>query len=222
MGWQILVADDDSDIRMLFKVMLVKKYNCEIIEASDGTDAIDLIRTKKLNMAVLDIMMPRLNGDKVFFEMRKHPSTKDLPVLFCSALNNRDYIRLLFSLISDNITDFIMKPIQIPILYNKIERLIEKVDLLSEQCLLDDQGVGNCNFPSIGIEYSIQITRVENIIEDDEYSISINDILLRGRFQNERKPIVKIPSSEDGSAAKISFKFLYSKKRMVKIFYKIL
>jgi CheY-like chemotaxis protein len=222
MDWKILIADDDVDIRMLLKVMLIKKYGCEVIESSDGFEALELINARKLDLAILDIMMPKMNGDKVFIEIRKNSIYKDLPILFCSALNNKDYLRLLFSMINDNVTDFIMKPIQFPILYNKIESLIEKSDLFSEHFLVDESGTGRCVFPEIGVEYSLQVMRIEGLVEDDQYSIIIGDSVQKTRCSEDSKPIILVPCNEEGNASQVVFKFFSTKKKLLKIFYRIL
>jgi CheY-like chemotaxis protein len=222
MDWKILVVDDDVDIINLLKMRLMKKFECMIFEASNGDDALDLARINSLDLVILDILMPKKSGDKVFFELRNDQVTKDLPILFCTAINDRNFVRALLTRITDSVTDFIIKPIQIPLLYGKVERLIEKATLLSQDFYVNEFGLGGCQMPQIGLEYAIQIVRIEGIYEDDEYSILINDRLQKGRLLSEHKPIVKVPFNEDGTIVRILFKFLYTRKRNMKVFYKII
>jgi CheY-like chemotaxis protein len=222
MEWKILIADDDPDIIKLINMRLSKKFSCMVFEAFDGSDALELARINKLDLVILDILMPKMSGDKVFHELRRDEYTKDLPVLFCTAINDREFVRSLLIKIKDSVTDFMIKPIQVGLLYGKVERLIEKNNLLSEPLVINEFGLGACLFPQIGIDYAIQIIQIEGINNDDEYSVLVNDRVQKGRILTEHKPILRVPFNEDGTPARILFQFLFSRKRNMKIFYKIM
>jgi CheY-like chemotaxis protein len=222
MEWKILIADDDLEIVKLLKMRLSRKFECSFFEASNGQEALELTKINPLNLLILDIMMPKLSGEKVYYELRNDPDTKCLPILFCTAVNDRDFVRTLLSRIKDNVTDFMVKPIQISLLYSKVERLIDKANLLNVEFVVNEYGLGVCVLPQIGMEYSVQIIMIEGIFEDDEYSILINDRLQKGRLLNEHKPIIKIPYNEDGTPARLIFRFLNTRRRMLRIFYKII
>jgi CheY-like chemotaxis protein len=222
MNWKILIADDDKDIIKLIKMWLLKKFDCKIYEVYNGEDALAFARVNQLNLIILDISMPKMNGEKVFLELRSDPFIKDIPILFCSALNDREYVRSLFTKINDNITDFLIKPIQVAMLYQKIQNLIEKASLLSEELTVDETGLCSSILPQIGTEYTMQIVKIEGIHQDDEYSISINDRMQKSRSLIEHKPMIRIPDNKDGTPIKITFKFLISRNRTIRFFYKII
>jgi DNA-binding response OmpR family regulator len=80
----ILVADDEQDIRELVAYRL-SRSGYSIIEARDGEEAFQLAADQPLDMAVLDVMMPRLNGFDLTKRFRDAPLTERLPILLMSA-----------------------------------------------------------------------------------------------------------------------------------------
>jgi DNA-binding response OmpR family regulator len=80
----ILVADDEQDIRELVAYRL-SRAGYTIIEARDGEEAFDLAAGQPPDMAVLDVMMPRLNGFDLTERLRHTPATRRLPILLMSA-----------------------------------------------------------------------------------------------------------------------------------------
>ena len=70
MEYTILVADDEKEIRDLLRLYLEnEKYN--VIEAKDGQQALDMLRSNKVDLCLLDIMMPNIDGYHVLQELRK-------------------------------------------------------------------------------------------------------------------------------------------------------
>ena len=80
----ILVADDEQDIRELVAYRL-SRSGYTIIEARDGEEAFQLAADRALDMAVLDVMMPRLNGFDLTERHRHTPATARLAILLMSA-----------------------------------------------------------------------------------------------------------------------------------------
>jgi len=83
-GQTILVADDEQDIRELVAYRL-SRSGFSVVEARDGEEALRLAAAQPLDMAVLDVMMPRLSGYQVTERLRGSPATQRLPVLLMSA-----------------------------------------------------------------------------------------------------------------------------------------
>uniref|UniRef100_UPI004057B041 response regulator transcription factor n=1 Tax=Agathobacter sp. TaxID=2021311 RepID=UPI004057B041 len=81
MTYTILVADDQKEIRELLRLYLEnEKYR--VIEAADGQQALDILRREKIDLCILDIMMPKIDGYHVLQEMRKE---NNIPVMIISA-----------------------------------------------------------------------------------------------------------------------------------------
>ncbi|WP_125153281.1 response regulator transcription factor [Clostridium rectalis] len=77
----ILVVDDDKDIRELIAIYL-KAENFNVDKASNGEDALNLIKEKNYDLVLLDIMMPKVDGLQTLIELRKN---YNMPVIFITA-----------------------------------------------------------------------------------------------------------------------------------------
>jgi DNA-binding response OmpR family regulator len=80
----VLVADDDRDIRQLVAFRL-ERADYEVVEATDGEEAVRLVTELLPDLAVLDLMMPKLNGYEVTQAIRRHAETKRIPVILLTA-----------------------------------------------------------------------------------------------------------------------------------------
>jgi diguanylate cyclase (GGDEF)-like protein len=85
---RVLVADDDEDIRHYLQVTL-ELEGFEPLLARDGVEAMELARSQRPDVVVLDVMMPRLDGYAVLAALREDPRTSHLPVLMLTALSQR-------------------------------------------------------------------------------------------------------------------------------------
>lgn len=77
----ILICEDENDIRNLLKLSL-EQEGYIVFTAKDGLEALDILQCEKIDLAVLDVMMPRLDG---FNLLRKIRETNTLPVIFLTA-----------------------------------------------------------------------------------------------------------------------------------------
>ena len=80
----VLVADDDDDIRDLVAFRL-DRAGYEVLRAGDGQQALDLAREHRPDLAVLDVMMPKLTGYDVTRELRADAATSRIPVILLTA-----------------------------------------------------------------------------------------------------------------------------------------
>jgi len=80
----VLVADDDDDIRDLVAFRL-DRAGYEVLRAGDGQQALDLAKEHVPDLAVLDVMMPKLTGYDVTRELRADTATSRIPVILLTA-----------------------------------------------------------------------------------------------------------------------------------------
>jgi DNA-binding response OmpR family regulator len=118
--YRILVVDDDDDARKLISMMLQTRY--EVVEACDGLDALSKLELVEPDFAIIDIMMPIMDGYQVCEAIRRHPRFKTMQVLFLSAHGSRDNIKKGYS-VGANL--FMTKPID-------PERIIKNIDFTIE------------------------------------------------------------------------------------------
>ena len=90
MGIKIVLADDDSIIRESFKIMLSYDEHIEVMNAfGDGMDAIEYCGREKVDIALLDVRMPRVNGIQATREIVKRSDTK---VIILTTFDEDEYI----------------------------------------------------------------------------------------------------------------------------------
>ena len=86
-NFTVLVVDDDPNIRRMI-VAALRREGYDFLEAPNGRDALDVMRTQHPDVVVLDLMMPVLSGWDVLRERQQDPVLSRIPVIIVSA--NRD------------------------------------------------------------------------------------------------------------------------------------
>ena len=85
----ILVADDERGNRELFSEIL-RAYGFDVVCAEDGEQALALLRSRPIDLALLDVMMPRRSGYAVCRAAKSQPETRLIPVVLCTGLDSRE------------------------------------------------------------------------------------------------------------------------------------
>lgn len=102
----VLVADDDPDILDLVRYRL-ERSGYEVAVARDGLEAVQLAGELSPSLAVLDVMMPSLNGFEVTRRLREDPATREIPVILLTARAQEADVQEGFDAGAD---DYIRKP----------------------------------------------------------------------------------------------------------------
>ena len=158
----ILIAEDDADIRGLLRLYL-EGDGFQVLEAEDGATALELARTHSPDMAILDIMMPGLNGFELTRALRQY---SELPILILSAKSQDNDKILGLNLGAD---DYIAKPFNPVEIVARVKAQLRRVgrtgrDVLSVRdlsldtvtCQLTKRGV---SIPLTPMEYKILALR---------------------------------------------------------------
>ncbi|WP_446423766.1 response regulator [Mailhella sp.] len=134
----ILVVDDEADIRDLL-VFNLKREGYDTLEASDGAEALELARSRRPSLILLDVMLPRLDGLAVCRELGKDRSTEHIPVIMLTARGD-DVDRIVgFELGAD---DYVVKPFNTRELLLRVKAMLRRrVQPEDEDPLLRCHGV---------------------------------------------------------------------------------
>lgn len=119
---RILVADDETSIRLLVCSTLEDEVLYEIHQASDGAEALNHIRTRQPHILILDLMMPRVSGLDVLEELKKNPPPLRPTIIVLTAKVNEE-IRAL----NLGAEAFLRKPFSPLQLMNTVERALERL-----------------------------------------------------------------------------------------------
>ena len=89
---KILIVDDEANIRLLVGSMLGEDYI--VLGASDGKEAVDMARSQKPALILMDIMMPRMDGYTACHTIKKDPVTNAIPVVMLTAIGHELNVKL--------------------------------------------------------------------------------------------------------------------------------
>ena len=103
MADRVLIADDDADIRSVLRLYL-EDAGYEVAEAADGVETLEVLEREPIDLCLLDIMMPKLDGYAVLKRVR---ATSDVPIIVISAKGQDPQKILGLNLGAD---DYMVKP----------------------------------------------------------------------------------------------------------------
>ena len=84
----ILIVDDEQDIIDLLSYNL-SNNNYNVLTASDGSEALLKINSN-IDLIILDVMMPKLDGFEICQSIKKNPTTSSIPIIFLTAKNSTE------------------------------------------------------------------------------------------------------------------------------------
>jgi two-component system chemotaxis response regulator CheY len=89
MKQKILVADDSPTIRK-FVTFTLKMVGFEVISASDGMEAAEMLSQNKFDLIITDLNMPNMDGFELIKVIRQNPEYKETPIIILSSLSDRE------------------------------------------------------------------------------------------------------------------------------------
>ena len=113
---RILVVEDDADARDLISHLL-ERQGYEVLATSGGAQALDLLRETTVDVILLDVMMPEVDGLEVCRRLRRSPETAAIPVVLLTALDDMETRAAGMHL---GVSEFLTKPIVKEELYRRV------------------------------------------------------------------------------------------------------
>lgn len=127
--FNILVVDDNANIRRLYEYTL-EKNGYRPYSAGDGKQALEVLESTHIDLVILDLMMPEMDGYAFLKTIRD--SGSDMPVLIITALDSRENVVKGFTLGTD---DFMSKPVDEAEMLLRIKALLRRAKIAEEQRL---------------------------------------------------------------------------------------
>ena len=132
---KILVVDDESRMRKLVRDFLVKN-NYEVVEAADGEEALNLFFEKNdIDLAILDVMMPKMDGWQVCREIREYSK---IPIIMLTAKSDERDELLGFEL---GVDEYISKPFSPKILVARVEAILRRTGQAAAELIVEAGGI---------------------------------------------------------------------------------
>jgi two-component system phosphate regulon response regulator PhoB len=89
---KVLVVDDDVDVRK-FVSKLIERAGYEPIEAKNGMEGMGKVREDKPDLIILDVLMPKQSGIRMYRELKTDDPLKEIPVIMLSAIAPKSFFR---------------------------------------------------------------------------------------------------------------------------------
>ncbi len=118
---KILVIDDEPELIKAITIRL-KVSGYEVISAVDGQEGIDKAQGLKIDLILLDIIMPKMNGYEVCKTLKADPKTKDIPIIIFTASGQKDLEEKCMLTGADAV---IKKPFEAPKLLELVNQLLQ-------------------------------------------------------------------------------------------------
>lgn len=119
---RILVVDDDKSNRLLLEMGL-KRQGHEVYTAENGRFALEILRDQAIDLVLLDIIMPEINGFQVLETMKSDPALADIPVIVISAMEHMESV---VKCIEMGAEDHLTKPFDPTLLQARIKTGLQK------------------------------------------------------------------------------------------------
>jgi two-component system, OmpR family, phosphate regulon response regulator PhoB len=92
MGKKVLVVDDDPDIRM-FSITVLEENGYTPIEATNGEEGMQLVKKEHPDLVILDVLMPRESGIRLYRQMKTDAKLKEIPIIILSGITHKSFLR---------------------------------------------------------------------------------------------------------------------------------
>jgi len=120
-NYNIMIVDDvNENIKVAMNILRDRNYNFSF--ATNGLEALKIVKTISFDLILLDIRMPNLDGFNVIKTLKKDDKTKDIPIIFLSAKSDKDSLDNAFEL---GAADYITKPFHSTELLVRVEHQLE-------------------------------------------------------------------------------------------------
>lgn len=106
LGGTVLVVDDELPNRLYLKKLL-SSYGCEVLMASDGPSALEMVHTRRPDLVLADVVMPNMDGFELCGAIKELSATKEIPVIMVTAKGHINDLKKGFDL---GAMDYIRKP----------------------------------------------------------------------------------------------------------------
>ena len=119
----VLYVEDNPDNLALVEKILTYKPNIHFLSARDARTGIELARTHRPDLILMDINMPEMDGLMAFKQLKKFEETRDIPIIALSA-DARDF--QIKKILNEGFDYYIVKPINLSDFFKTIERFLNK------------------------------------------------------------------------------------------------
>lgn len=164
----LVVDDDEKKIETISRRLKQKGYS--FFAAMSGADAFEMLKSKKIDLILLDILMPGMSGRDVLSRLKKAKETQDIPVLIISNVSD---LASVTACIREGADDYLQFPFNLDLFYTRINACLDKKRL---------KDLEKTHYEQIALERQ----RLKSAIESIEHGFALfdkDDILIESNLQ---------------------------------------
>lgn len=175
---RVLVADDNDDCRASLR-MLVGHLGCTVIEAKNGVEAIVKAVSTHPELIIMDLRMPKLGGLEALKRLKKIPSTRDIPIVMCSAMGRE---ALGYASLIDHPFEFVQKPIRLQKIAEIVRRYVPQEKQQQASLTIEEKETINV----IGARRLLQ--NIMHAINEDSFGVGLPEAHNFNQRPKDRAP----------------------------------
>ena len=117
----VLIVDDMRSMRSIVKRVLHEMGFKNLHEAADGSEALSVLRSKKIDLVISDVEMPKMDGIQLLDEVDKDEELNDIPFIMLTAMNDKEKV---LEILQHKVRDFVLKPINPQMLEQRVQAFL--------------------------------------------------------------------------------------------------
>ena len=122
---KILIVDDELTSRRIMEKMIRQRWNCNIVLADDGAEALKVMLKELPSLVILDMVMQFMNGIQVLQTMRKSAKLAKMNVLACTSIDDNKVVK---EVLKYGVLDYMIKPVKQEALIEKLTNLFQSIN----------------------------------------------------------------------------------------------
>ncbi len=120
--WKVLIVDDEPTVVKLVKFLL-EKHDFEVFTAYGGQEGIEMAEKELPNLILMDIMMPKIDGNEAIKRLKEIESTREIPIIILSALGQEAEIA---GALESGDVDYLIKPFNPKDLLDRVNKILKQ------------------------------------------------------------------------------------------------
>ena len=118
---KVLIVDEESLVNRFLESRL-KREGFSVVFATDGQQALILIKDQKYDLILVDLMIPNVAGRELIMEIQRNPLNSQTPIMVLTSLSSDE---LIVDVLASGVKDYIMKPFSVNVIVAKLKQLTE-------------------------------------------------------------------------------------------------
>ena len=118
---KVLIVDEESLVNKFLESRL-KREGFSVVFATDGQQALILIKDQKYDLILVDLMIPNVAGRELIMEIQRNPLNSQTPIMVLTSLSSDE---LIVDVLASGVKDYIMKPFSVNVIVAKLKQLTE-------------------------------------------------------------------------------------------------